>query len=434
MIKLLFSNRSPKYIFKFSKSINFFEREVKDVDELVNLIEDENYRLLREAETASVVVTKMKVKSNEVLFRQQFNLPKRGKVDWVRECEGFYTKTPIAFEPIELEENQHIEQEKLDEKETPEANSIEMTQAEVKQEEAHFCTDCGKPLPQFVAFCQFCGAAQHVEPQTPLSETSDSDNQNETIKSVNPKLDDENVDLFDEAQKVSTEEKSPSRDWSSDVVSEEEMDNEPQKTPTNVETFELDVASDEIIGDLLNAFKANADQVLKNFVEKENTKIQAELKELDKRSEISERVTQKYRFEEASAKRVAETQVVEERQAAVDAENQRHQEALAQIEQEAETKKLSELKRLSSLYQNKTQSEIEAKTQRETAQLAEILNGKTAELALRKQELNKGLKNRFEQTLNNFNQNQSEMIERLNELSKLKKPIDLTKHQRRTIA
>lgn len=167
MIKLPFSNRAPKYIFKFSKSINFFEREVKDVDELVNLIEDENYRLLREVETATVIVTKIKVKTNEVLFSQEFSLPRTEKVDWVRECEGFYTKKPISFSTTWLEDTQQREQEEIqvgsNEVNAPGKVSIE-TESEMNSEEgAHFCEDCGNLIAPTVAFCQFCGHPQKAE-------------------------------------------------------------------------------------------------------------------------------------------------------------------------------------------------------------------------------------------------------------------------------
>jgi hypothetical protein len=446
MIKLPFSNRAPKYIFKFSKSINFFEREVKDVDELVNLIEDENYRLLREVETATVIVTKIKVKTNEILFSQEFSLPRTEKVDWVRECEGFYTKKPISFNPTHIEDAHQREQEDIH-VEFNEDNargdvSIEKESEINSQEEPRFCEDCGKSIAPTAAFCQFCGHPQRVESSVT---TEEAQGDLEIIKNAvgvsnsSKSTEGESEDDFDSIKAawqegVAIQEVKESREEDSESISSTQVENKPQKEVQGLSDFELGVESNELIAGLLATFKENADQVLREFSENEDTKIQEELKLLDKRSEIVERLTAQYQHEEAQAKRSAESVLASERQTAMQAEQKRHEEAMRKIEQDFEARQSEQLQSLTQLYAEKLAQGIDLQTQKETEQLAKILSGKKAELELRKQELNKGLKTKFEQTLKAFNTSQDEAIQQLNVLSMPNRGLSVAGRERLTTA
>lgn len=212
------------------------------------------------------------------------------------------------------------------------------------------------------------------------------------------------------------------------------MEDKPQKELPDLSDFELGVESNELIAGLLATFKENADQVLREFSENEDAKIQEELKSLDKRSEIMERLTAQYQHEETQAKRSAELVLTSERQTTMQAEQKRHEEAMRKIEQDFEARQSEQLQSLTQLYAEKLARGIDLQTQKETEQLAKILSGKKAELELRKQELNKGLKTKFEQTLKAFNTSQDEAIQQLNVLSMPNRGLSVAGRKRQTTA
>ncbi|SFL29136.1 zinc ribbon domain-containing protein [Lactococcus garvieae] len=434
MIKIPIIKRKPKFSFTFSQNQNFMERPVKDADELVNLIEDENYRLSREAEHASIVVTKSSLKTGEILFAQRFELPQEGKINWVSECEGFYASKPIPFELAEaIEEGSQIQQDQPQFKEEEIAQTLRKTaisQQNTEKATQQFCADCGEVIAVNAAFCQYCGAAQNKE-------TSEQEPEELNLMDAEqPKL--EQADLPEELKVSETEieetesisEAESSRDWASHVVPEDSVYGEPQETLS----ASLDLTRDETISGLLLSFKENADRVLKDFSEKEETKINQELSELDRRSEISERVTKQLQLEEAQAKKKTEVQLSQAEQAARDEENSRHQAQLQKIEATFKQQKAEQLEALTKKYHERINQEISLQVEKETEQLAKVLSGKTAELELRKRELNKGLKERFEETLTHFNSSQAEMISQLNARTQLPKTVKLSDYSKKTTA
>ena len=89
-------NRKPKFVYEFSDINNFFDREIKDFNALVTLLEDENYRLNAEGGSSQVTITKINAKKDIIIYSQSFSLPCPEDTDFDSMCQLFLSKIPVS--------------------------------------------------------------------------------------------------------------------------------------------------------------------------------------------------------------------------------------------------------------------------------------------------------------------------------------------------
>ncbi|ENZ9221952.1 hypothetical protein ACHCPG_002675, partial [Enterococcus hirae] len=185
---------------------------------------------------------------------------------------------------------------------------------------------------------------------------------------------------------------------------------------------------DQSISEVLDMVKVEFGSRLELLIKKEKEKIQEEIKRLDERSEIPKKVTQKIDIEKNAAIEIEEKNLEINRLSALEEENKRHDQKIAEIEKEYATNRLIRLETIKTEYEEKCNTLISQEYKKQTEQLEKILQGKKEELALRQKVLNDGLKNNFAKVLETFNADHDEVIKNIDQQKKSSELIDLTKY------
>lgn len=103
--------------------------------------------------------------------------------------------------------------------------------------------------------------------------------------------------------------------------------------PVKGEPFDIDVAADEIVQEVLQSTKVEFGQALTKFIETETKKINQEIQQLDKRHLIEESVTKRLEAKKQEELANLESQLINQKQQQVQEEKLRHQQALQHIEE-----------------------------------------------------------------------------------------------------
>jgi hypothetical protein len=197
------------------------------------------------------------------------------------------------------------------------------------------------------------------------------------------------------------------------------------KLPENITAIDTE---DQSISEVLDMVKVEFGSRLELLIKKEKEKIQDEIKRLDERSEIPVKVTQKIDIEKNAAIEIEEKNLEINRLSALEEENKRHDQKIAEIEKEYAMNRLMRLEAIKTEYEEKCNTLISQEYKKQTEQSEKILQGKKEELALRQKVLNDGLKNNFAKVLETFNTDYDEVIKNIDQQKKSSELIDLTKY------
>ncbi len=351
-------NRSPKFVYEFNDTDNFFDREVKNFNELITLLEDENFRLIQEGGSSHVTITKINVKKDIVIHSQTFSLPYEESTDFDGLCKSFLAKKPV---------NSDISVDVLEEK----------TETSSKQD-----------LPT----------------EVPVLEEKQEVSVSDEIASIDP---DEIVKPSLEVEQVLETTISDSDDQ---ALSEFKLNTEEVTIPLN--------SSDDEVSLLIEKFNQEMKSILSDFAEKEKLKISEEISQLDKRSEISKRVTDEFERLESDETAIITEGISIAKNNAIDEENRRHEEALKEIEDSFDDDLSTQLITLKASYRAKIDEAIASQYDKETEILSKIFQGKSAELSVKQKTLNQGLENRFSDSLSQFNETHQTVISQLETFQK----------------
>ena len=348
-------NRKPKFVYEFSDINNFFDREIKDFNALVTLLEDENYRLNAEGGSSQVTITKINAKKDIIIYSQSFSLPCPEDTDFDSMCQLFLSKKPVSETSQKF-----VNLPKFD---SPSSSMEKENLLEVLVEE---------PLKE-------------VEKELdPLNEP-----QNEVTEPI--------TSIEIESSVVDTDDEQ--------VVSEFKANTEALAMPAR--SFD-----DEVSG-LIETFNQEMQATLADFVSKEKAKIEDEITRLDKRAEIDKRVTDEFEKQEVAEKNSISEAISIARKNAIDEENRRHDKALIEINSSFDNELSDKLDKLKESYQIKIKETISMQYAKETEILSQIFQGKSAELSVRQQSLNQGLQEKFTSSLNQFNKTHQSVISQL---------------------
>ena len=185
-----------------------------------------------------------------------------------------------------------------------------------------------------------------------------------------------------------------------------------------------DHSSDQVVTDMLDMVKTEFSSRLSIFVEEETKKINDEIKQLDTRETIDQDVTARL---EAEKNRMIESEsaiLITKKRLFLKEEQQRHEAALATIEETYVKDKEERLTEILISFETKRKLEISEEYQRQTEQLSKIIQGKKEELSLRQKDLNVGLKDNFAQVLASFNENHEQVIQQIEKQKEQNAPID----------
>ncbi|GAB2022657.1 hypothetical protein RyT2_17310 [Pseudolactococcus yaeyamensis] len=411
-------NRTPKFRYEFSKTVNFIDREVTNYNGLITLLEDENYRLNQEGSQAEVTITKIRNKTGIIIHDQHLSLPYPDGTDFDDLCEWFARSQPIRRAVVS---------------EPP------IGVARVVQSTEKNCWSCDYELGLSAQFCSNCGKAQTEEAraeQDPVVEDvvtvkiQEETPREQVISAPAPIVTASSDVAFPE---IEVNDDVPTPRESVFETSPESVEEQHSVDLFVSQEFEKDLAQydDSEVGELLDSFKDEVKKVLSAYMVKEKTKIDREVSELDKRAEIPERVTHKYQAQEETDKKQAKEVISRERAAAISEENRRHQAALQEIDETFNQSLEQKLSELTSSYRLKIEETIATLHAQETEILAKILQGKTAELSVRQKALNQGLQDNFISSLTDFNQTQSDVIRELNKIQSDPQAIHLDAYRKR---
>lgn len=276
---------------------------------------------------------------------------------------------------------------------------------------------------------------------TPSVETADFDEEENINEESTEEIEQENVEELlrklkqqeEEIQKLKTDKQpmetnDPVENTDIEVAKERivsETLTDTAKLPENITTTDTE---DQSISEVLDMVKVEFGSRLELLIKKEKEKIQEEIKRLDERSEIPKKVTQKIDIEKNAAIEIEEKNLEINRLSALEEENKRHDQKIAEIEKEYATNRLIRLEAIKTEYEEKCNTLISQEYKKQTEQLEKILQGKKEELALRQKVLNDGLKNNFAKVLETFNADHDEVIKNIDQQKKSSELIDLTKY------
>ncbi|EZP89839.1 hypothetical protein Z973_10525 [Enterococcus faecium VRE1044] len=278
---------------------------------------------------------------------------------------------------------------------------------------------------------------------TPSVETADFDEEENINEESTEEIEQENVEELlrklkqqeEEIQKLKTDKQPMASKINSSAenidieLEKERIDSETlidtAKPPENITTTDTE---DQSISEVLDMVKVEFGSRLELLIKKEKEKIQEEIKRLDERSEIPKKVTQKIDIEKNAAIEIEEKNLEINRLSALEEENKRHDQKIAEIEKEYATNRLMRLEAIKTEYEVKCNTLISQEYKKQTEQLEKILQGKKEELALRQKVLNDGLKNNFAKVLETFNADHDEVIKNIDQQKKSSELIDLTKY------
>lgn len=346
-------NRQPKFVYEFSDIDNFFDREIKNFNALVTLLEDENYRINAEGGTSHVTITKINARNDTIIFSQSFSLPCPEDTDFDSMCQSFMSKKPLP----------------------------EMPPKDFKQLKAD-------------------------EP-TPQSENTDDELPEESTLEVLQEIVNDDEPLSDEIESIIL----PEVETNSDNSDDEQLISEFQ---THTEDISLPASSfDDEVSGLIDTFNQEMKSILADFVQKEKVKIADEISRLDKRSEIDKRITDEFEKQESTEKSLIAEAISTNREKAIEAENLRHDEALIEINNSFDNELSDKLTSLKDSYRIKIKDSISKQYAKETEVLSKIFQGKSAELSVRQKALNQGLQEKFTSSLNRFNETHQTVISQL---------------------
>ncbi|MGU9655157.1 hypothetical protein ACVRHB_13265, partial [Enterococcus faecium] len=411
----MFGLKKAIYRFDLDASDNIQLKTISDATSLTSYVIGVNNDLFAKDTKGWLLIEKSKVtkKGDQKLYGLKLDLPILEENSYFDELLfPFHTKKPIEYDQsVFLVDKNEIELEAIDNEEP------------VMTEEMKHLVEKGSTKI------------------TPSVETADFDEEENINEESTEEIEQENVEELlrklkqqeEEIQKLKTDKQpmetnDPVENTDIEVAKERivsETLTDTAKLPENITTTDTE---DQSISEVLDMVKVEFGSRLELLIKKEKEKIQEEIKRLDERSEIPKKVTQKIDIEKNAAIEIEEKNLEINRLSALEEENKRHDQKIAEIEKEYATNRLIRLEAIKTEYEEKCNTLISQEYKKQTEQLEKILQGKKEELALRQKVLNDGLKNNFAKVLETFNADHDEVIKNIDQQKKSSELIDLTKY------
>lgn len=419
--------RKPKFIFEFSGCDQFREEEIHDPYELVKLMTEEDTRFRRDYHQGYVTVTKVKndVKGR-VYYEERFYLPQNEDFDWLAALSSFFTKKPLTYI--------------LEEPSLPEE-----TESVVKDE--------GKQTAQPYTLDEFETSLQTeaVPKETRAASTDETTNEGDSIpsqKKHNTPIEKEVVQLtrseFEELQRAIQEQKNETERLREEMKRQEITPKVASLTPLSEEMKTVSTVADlfeseerqtssgeavKIVPDVLLSTKTELDQALSQFLKSESSKIETEIQCLDKRDQIVQIVTEKFKKEEQDRLDLLKREQAARKEQSIQEEQLRHKKKLEEIDFSYDQQLQEEVVAIQMSFKEKISTCIKEEYDKQTIQLTRILQGKMDELQLQQQAINDGLKANIQEALEKFNQKHNQVIQEV-ERKKQVSPIDLEQQRK----
>lgn len=411
----MFGLKKAIYRFDLDASDNIQLKTISDATSLTSYVIGVNNDLFAKDTKGWLLIEKSKVtkKGDQKLYGLKLDLPILEENSYFDELLfPFHTKKSIEYDQsVFLVDKNEIELEAIDNEEP------------VMTEEMKHLVEKGSTKI------------------TPSVETADFDEEENINEESTEEIEQENVEELlrklkqqeEEIQKLKTDKQpmetnDPVENTDIEVAKERivsETLTDTAKLPENITTTDTE---DQSISEVLDMVKVEFGSRLELLIKKEKEKIQEEIKRLDERSEIPKKVTQKIDIEKNAAIEIEEKNLEINRLSALEEENKRHDQKIAEIEKEYATNRLIRLEAIKTEYEEKCNTLISQEYKKQTEQLEKILQGKKEELALRQKVLNDGLKNNFAKVLETFNADHDEVIKNIDQQKKSSELIDLTKY------
>ncbi|HAQ2133617.1 TPA: hypothetical protein IXR49_000981 [Enterococcus faecium] len=411
----MFGLKKAIYRFDLDASDNIQLKTISDATSLTSYVIGVNNDLFAKDTKGWLLIEKSKVtkKGDQKLYGLKLDLPILEENSYFDELLfPFHTKKPIEYDQsVFLVDKNEIELEDIDNEEP------------VMTEEMKRLVEKG---------------STNI---TPSVETADFDEEENINEESTEEIEQENVEELlrklkqqeEEIQKLKTDKQpmetnDPVENTDIEVAKERivsETQTDTAKLPESIITTDTE---DQSISEVLDMVKVEFGSRLELLIKKEKEKIQDEIKRLDERSEIPVKVTQKIDIEKNAAIEIEEKNLEINRLSALEEENKRHDQKIAEIEKEYATNRLMRLEAIKTEYEEKCNTLISQEYKKQTEQLEKILQGKKEELALRQKVLNDGLKNNFAKVLETFNADHDEVIKNIDQQKKSSELIDLTKY------
>lgn len=419
--------KKPKFIFEISESDLLREKEIYKPDDLVQYLQEEDYRFRRDYLRGSVVVTKVRNNlQGTVYYAKRIHLPQEEDFDWVAELSEFYTKKPIDYFIEQSMVEPTNESDLVTSVDSEQSLTLDDFESTVQPEEQTY-----KPVQ----------AEKEIEsvwdsPPEGHTQTLKEQNKEEFVQISKSEFEALKQAIALQQKEISNiRVEKASADQSVGAVADQETEDDAvtraaSTNPLVGDSVNFESATDEIVQEVLQSTKIEFGQALTKFIESETKKINQEIQQLDKRHLIEESVTNRLESKKQEELVTLERQLTNKKQQQVQEETIRHQQALQHIESSFTTQLEGETAAIQNTYKETIDQSIKKEYEQQTDQLSRILQGKMDELRLRQHTVNTGLEANFKEVLETFNREHSQVIHEV-EQKKQHSPISLEERRLR---
>jgi Tfp pilus assembly protein PilP len=439
--------RKPKFTYEITQRQNFLGHRVFDAGDVINAVIAENDRLIDEHGAGSALIMKFN-KRGEVIVAQRIALPKPAKTNFDELLGDFYSKRLVDFDEAILEEPVVEEVPSVTPEMPAELAQLAQQGQQIQAQVAAPQQQPAGPSEDFLALKAMFEAQQktlvalqdQLQQQTQEPEKAEeaavpsedestalaqapTESESQAHQPTTIALPDSGGHLSEATQTFKTlppvinhdpKTRTGAIDWTQDDADKERIKGN-QVDPAVANAVALGkqpatIEDDLQVSEMLVGMKQAIADKLTRFVSEEQAKIDEEIKALDKRGEIEQTVTTIYADQKQQQLVQAKATITHQKQAAVAAENRRHEQALSDIETDHQVRFAEQVQSIQGQFEALVKEKIAAEYERQTEQLNHILQGKTDELQLRQRALNTGLKANFEKALQAFNTDHEQVI------------------------
>ncbi|EGO8595533.1 hypothetical protein EH331_12860 [Enterococcus faecalis] len=421
--------KKATYRFELTVSETIQKQAIQSAPSLINYVIGVNNALIQREESGWLLIKKYKQtkKGEQLLMAKKIELPLYEDNPYFDELlTPFYTKKPLAFEPVEelaeekeegvttnqsvpempeemkalLAQNQPIVESKTEEKSVEEREEVEVKESPVEANK--------EEIEKLHA--QLHQKEQEVQ-----------------------RLKQEKEYVQEEKQAVSIEEQSTSLDepTSSTLIEKPLVSTEPVVSSISSDVSQMVSISSQLttqsVSELLATLSQEMRVKLDTLLQEERRVMEEEIQQLDKRSEIRPNVQKQIEQERSVALQVEEQRLTSEKRALCQTEQERHEKRLAEIEAQVEAKKQQRFSEIKQHLEEKETQLIAQTYAQQTATLERMLQERKDALSLRQQEVNEGLNQQVNQLLATFNTKHNEVIAQLEAQKQRSAPVILEK-------
>ncbi|MBO1138038.1 hypothetical protein [Enterococcus faecalis] len=417
MFSLLLKRATYRFELDVSETIQ--KQSIQSTPSLINYVIGVNNALIQREEVGWLIIKKYKQtkKGDQLLMAKKIELPLYEDNPYFDELlMPFYTKKPLVFEPVE-----EVTEEK---EEVVKTNQVipEMP------EEMKALLARNQPIAESKAEEKSVEEREEVEVEEPPVEAN-----KEEIEKLHAQLlqkEQEVQRLKQEKEYVQEEKQAVSIKEQATPLVEPKSSTLIEKPLVSTEPVVSSISSQlttQSVPELLATLSQEMREKLEILLQEERRVMEEEIRQLDKRSEIRPNVQKQIEQERSVALQVEEQRLTAEKQALCQAEQERHEKRLAEIEAQVEAEKQQRFSEIKQHLEEKETQLIAQTYAQQTAALERMLQERKDALSLRQQEVNEGLNQQVTQILATFNTKYNEVIAQLEAQKQRSAPVILEK-------